>query len=503
MPISASQASAKSNTHLSAFVQGSGFAGAGLICGGLLTLLTGVMFARWLGPESYGTYSVAFVTIMLLGGLGAAGLDVAVARFAAFYRGTGEQPLIRSVIRFGITWSLCLSVCLAALTYLFMHSSNMVPWKIRPLRPFTAYITLAVPCLAVLLVLQQGILALGGIRTRIVIEKVAQPLFRLVLPFGIFLITRNGLLSATSAILASTALAFLIAGFALKRFMLGLPLRQKAGEKEVKQWSGYALPFALQSIQYFVSAGMGIDIFLVGLLASLSASGIYAAAFRFTPLLTTVRVAMEYVFAPKASTLFGQSDFASIDVLYKASSNMGIAFSLPFGLFLALFSRPLMIAFFGQPYTEGATVLAILVIGFVADSATGCNTTLLMMVGKAWYVLINGLLGGVVTVVLCFLLIPRYGIMGAAFAVSFARVCVNVLATAELWVLQRFQPFTSATWKLLLAGLTSGILVALCKTHIPILSQANIVTLALICGFVVLTYGAGLHLTGMRWPRSV
>ena len=490
----------ETENHLRHFLRGSGFAAAGIVVGGMLTLLTGVVFARWLKPEAFGSYSIALVAITLAGGLGAAGMDTAVARFVSFYSGNGIRQLIVPVIRFGLRWAVLTSIALAVLFYSLLNYFGVVPLKLSVLRPISLYISLAIPCLAISLVIQQAILGLGGIKTRIVMEKVALPLFRLLIPFGLVLVLHDRLSAAVAGGVLASVLVTVFGSLALRHFTAGLPQPEKPKIQDRKDWSGYALPFAFQSVQNVVSSGLGLDIFLVGLLASVSASGIYAAAFRFVPLLTLVRVAMDYAFGPKVSVLFGRSDLAAIDELYKASSTMGLAFTLPFAIVLILFGRVLMTTFFGAPYADGATALSWLVFGFVADSATGCNTTLLAMIGKSRLVLFNGLVGGLLTVCFCFLLIPHFGIGGAAFSAAFARFCVNGLATGELWKLQHLQPFTRATWKLAIPAVLAAAVGIAWKIRFDV-SSANVLIWVFSIGTLLLVYLIALRLTGIAWTK--
>ena len=489
--------------HLRGFLQGSGVAAASLVFNGVLTLVTAMVLARWLRPAAFGTYSIALVAITLLGGLGAAGMDTAVARFVAFYSGSGEDDLIKPVLRFGVRWATILSGVLAIGCYLWLNVGAELPTKLSLLRPLAPYICLGTPLFALSLVLLQAVLHLGAIKTRMVIEKAIQPLLRLAVPFAAVLLLHNRLSAAVSGILLASLFCVAAAGIVLHRMTASLPSGTGAGRQNVRTWSAFALPFAFQSMQQFVSSGLGIDIVLVGLLASLSESGIYAAAFRFTPLLTLVRVAMDYAFGPKVSVLYGKSDLAAIDLLYRASSRLGLAVTLPFGIILALWSGVFMTTFFGESYAGGAAALAWLVVGCVADSATGCNTTLLAMVGKPWLVFTNGLAGGVLTIVLCVQLIPHFGIAGAAVSVTAARVCVNGLATIELWKLEHVLPFTKDTWRLAVPAACTLALGAFLKNQYPARLQGGVLTLAIASAAMLIIYAVGFRVAGMKWSQLI
>lgn len=429
-----------------------------MVIGGCLTVLTGVVFARWLRPEGFGAYSLALVAISFAGGLSTLGMDNTVPRFCALYLGSGQIDRIPPVIRFGLNYSIAASMVLSGALWLLLRFGIAHGEKLQPIGAVSGWVVIGVPVIAVQLVLFQTILGLQSVKLRIVLEKILQPLLRFVLPFGLVLWAGDRLHAAVGGMVIGAAVLTLLSAQFVTNRLRWMPASTSVTGDVRREWLRYSLPFALYSLQNFVAVGMGIDVLLVACLASVRESGIYAAAFRFTPVLVLARGAIDYAFGPKAGLLYGQSDLNAIRTLYKTSSTLALAWTLPFAIVLTVFSRPLMSTFLGPGYDAGAAALAILVFGFVADGATGCNTTLLSIVGRTGLVLLNGLTGGVVTVCLCLLLVPPFGITGAAVAVTIARSLVNLMATAEIWHLQRIHPFSSATAKVLLAACAAAVL---------------------------------------------
>ncbi len=484
-----------SPVHARTFLAGSVFSAASMVIGGVLTLVTGILFARWLKPDGFGVYSLALVTMSFLAGCGTAGMDAMVARFAAYYLGTGEKHNIRRVIRYAIRWALLISTVLGAAALAVMQvkgtalsRSGAVAW----------YVAAAVPLLALQLVIQQALSGLQSVYTRVVLEKIVQPALRLGLPIVLLLWVHDSLQAATAALTITALVVSAVAGFALLQNLRTLPARM-ADANASREWSRYALPFAFYALQNFVYAGMGIDILLVGALASVEQSGIYAAAFRFAPVLLLARGAMEYAFGPKIGVLYGASDFQAIADLYKMSSAISLSWTLPVAIVLAVFGRPLMAGLFGPGYADGGTVLAILVLGCAVDGATGCNTTLLSVIGKPWLVLLNGLVSGAATIVLCVFLIPHYGMLAAAFAVTMARTIANAMTTIQIWYLQRLQPFDGSTLKIIGAGAAAATLGIIFRAQ---LSAGGFPMLLPAIALIFCSYLLVLRLTGLQWsPR--
>ena len=484
-----------SHSSLTSFLKGSAFSACGLGIAGVLTMLTGVIFARWLKPEWFGIYSLVLAVVTFGAGFGAFGMDFTVARYVCYYLGTGEKSLIRSVVKYTLRRAIWISAALAVALFAVLRGGLLTGTKLMVLAPFAGCVALVIPAMAVQMVLLQAILAMQAVRTRVVLEKVLYPLLRLLLPFGLLWLFHDKTMAAVAGVLLSALLLTAVSAVVLRGRLRPLPASAPATSPVAKEWSGYALPYVFFSLQNFVSAGMGIDVLLVSALASVSESGIYAAAFRFTVVLLLSRAAMDYSFGPKVGRLYGESNFKAIASLYKTSSKVGMAWTLPFAVILIFFSEALMTKFFGPSYGRGGTALALLVVGFAADGAAGCNVTLLSMIGKPWLVLLNGLGGGVLTVGLCCLLIPRYGMVGAACAVTVARCVATGMGTFEIWRIHGLHPFSRSLVKPLLATFLAGVLSYVCKQQFQASATPSFFMLSAAISFVLLGYAATLRLS--------
>lgn len=481
--------------NVSSFLSGAAFSASGLAISGVVTMLTGVIFARWLKPEGFGVYSNVVAVVTFGAGFGAVGMDFTVARYVCYYLGTGDKALIRPVIRYGARWGSAVSAVVGSVIFLFLRGGLLNETKLAGLVPFSTFLLLAIPAIALQDVLLQAILALQAVKTRVVLEKVLYPLLRLGLPFALLWLFHKRVTAAVGGVLLSAVVLTVIALAVLRTCLRDLPPGIAAPRGVTKEWSAYALPYVFFSIQTFISAGMGIDIVLVGALVSISDSGIYAACFRFTLVLLLARAGMEYAFGPRVGRLYGESDFDSIGRLYKTSSAVGLAWTLPLAVVLVIFSQPLMARFFGPSYARGGAALALLVAGFAADGAAGCNTTLLSMVGKPWLVLTNGLVGGIVAVSLCVLLIPHYGMVGAAMAVTLARCTATGMGTFEIWRLHGLHPFSPSLRKLLLAALSATVLACLWKQQLQMARLQSFPVLAAAVAVVFSGYILTLRLS--------
>ena len=486
---------------LKSFLSGSLFSAGGMVLGGILTVTSGVVFARWLGPDGFGVYSLALITMALVGGIGTLGLDNSLARFAAYYLGSGETSRIRGLLGYGVPRVLVFSSILALGLLVGFRFRLFDQIRLAPLASHSMILVIAIPVYALQLTLFQSMLGLQRVKARVLLEKMIQPLCRLAIPFALVLWIGSPISAAVSGLVVSALLLDVASAFLLRNKVMQYSACASIENSERKKWRTYALPFVFYSLQNFVWAGMGLDVFLVGALLSVHAAGIYSAAFRLTPVLALARGAMDYNFGPRAGVLFGQSNLKEIGTLYRSTSTFALAWTLPVALLLAVFCRSVMRAFFGSAYEAGGLALSLLVLGFVVDSATGCNTTLLAMAGRSGLVLLNGILGGATLLSLCFMLIPHWGIAGAALATVSSITVTNSLATLEIWRLYRLQPFSRIALKLLAAGLVVAILMIFWRDLVLPLMWPGLLGLALSAGVALLAYFALLFAItpDLRW----
>jgi O-antigen/teichoic acid export membrane protein len=112
---------------VSSFLSGTAFSASGMAVSGVLTMLTGIIFARWLKPEGFGIYSNVVAVVTFGAGFGAVGMDFTVARYICYYPGTGDKRFGMS----GAALAVTLARCIAA------GMGTFEIWRIHGLHPFS------------------------------------------------------------------------------------------------------------------------------------------------------------------------------------------------------------------------------------------------------------------------------------------------------------------------------------------------------------------------------
>lgn len=199
-----------------------------------------------------------------------------------------------------------------------------------------------------------------------------------------------------------------------------------------------AFPFMLISAIWYINSR--VDLLILGSLASHADVGVYAVVIRVAGLVMLTTFTVNTIIAPRIASYHHQGDHPRLQRLLTASTRRTFLLCLPLGLVLALAGGPLLDLVFGAEFARGWTPLAILVTAQIFCIMCGPTAIVLNMAGLerittrvfAWATLLNAALN--------FLLIPRFGISGAAIATSISLIAWNVVLLIEVRMRLKLHP---------------------------------------------------------------
>lgn len=190
-----------------------------------------------------------------------------------------------------------------------------------------------------------------------------------------------------------------------------------------------------------------LDVLLVAALVSAAQAAIYAAASRFITSGTLVLQALRLAIAGDVSAALARKDHDRVSQMYRTASQWVVLSSWPLYLVMAVFA-PTVLRIFGASYPAGAHALSILCLAMLVNLAAGNVGTVLLMGGRSTWVLADKAASLAINVAANLLLVPHYGITGAAVAWAVTIVLDSSLA------------FGQVRWGMGIAGRLSGLAAA-------------------------------------------
>lgn len=395
----------------------------------LLGLALAILLARSLGPAGYGVYAFALSLVNLLAVPAQVGLPQLLVREVAKYRYQGEWHLLRGLLRrsnqIAIAFSFALATGGAAVAMILSTRADL-----RTLETFLW----ALPLIPLIALGNLRGAALRGLKCVIqgqVSELILRPGFLLLLAGTALWF---GVLSPSSAIALhalAAGLAFGIASVLLVRY---LPTQVAAATPvyETRVWLRSMLPLSLLAGMQIVNNQ--IDIVLLSVLTTSEEVGIYRATTQASRLIIFFLIAVNVVIAPYISQLYASGDMERLQRLVTTSARAILAATLPAALSLIIFGEGILKVAFGPEYAPGHIPLAILSAGQLINAAAGSVGLLLNMSGHERDTARGFAVATIINVVLNVLLIPRFGIAGAAIATAASLAIWNILLCRQAWV---------------------------------------------------------------------
>jgi O-antigen/teichoic acid export membrane protein len=296
----------------------------------------------------------------------------------------------------------------------------------------------------------------GVMRPLVVVDRVARPLAQLVLIGVVVLVGQHSPTTVGFAwVLPYLPSALVLWYWSEKLRHRVLDRAERSAERpkqaarppllsRAESWTfwRFTLPRTIGSIAQMVL--QRADVVLIGTLRSPAEAAVYAAATRFLVFGQLGGGAISTTIQPKISALMAKHDRQGTRLVYRTATVWLILITWPIYLLFCVFSTDLL-ALFGGSYQVGAPVIVLLSLAMLVATACGAVDVVLVMAGRSSWTMANSIVGLGVNLGLNFLLIPRYGIIGAAWAWVVAILINNLAPLAELAAWMRLHPFGRPT----------------------------------------------------------
>lgn len=368
-----------------------------------LMFIQTVLAARLLGAEEYG-----IVTLLLaIAQIATAVVLLGYGSFAVAEIPKGARPttLIHHASKRIATLSL-LVLPAAFLSGVFLLGE--LSWSLA--LPLLA----SIPVLAAIQLLRGVALGLGRPFWGVAPGEVIRPaLFVAALMITAFFAQgSSALFIMLYMVTAIIALAIALPGVMRPKFATA---SMKVAASDKRNWDRAALSFL--GIHLATILQLELATLMLGFLASPEAVGLFQPIARVSILLMLPTYALSIAFNPRISGLHAEGRSDEIQSLARKHTLAATVIVSLAGLAVGL-GAPALLWLFGTEFMAAAPLVWFLVIGRIVQAACGPGAELLAMTGRSNRTLICLALSLVVEAVLAAILIPIYGLAGAAIGVA-------------------------------------------------------------------------------------
>lgn len=416
--------------HISNFVgqlwRGKVFRGASVslivrIAGLGLGFVQAVLIARTLGPEGYGLVAIAVSIVSLCATFALFGLAAYSVRELSRLHVRKESGAIIGFIIWSSLFVFLLSFLGGGLVSGISYTQTiLVSGRLTELSWGIAL----VPLMALLILFRGISQGLGQVFDAQAPTELVRPII-LTLVLGYLFtfaipITTRGFMAL---LVVANASAFVIAVTMLVRKIKkkGLFVRRTMAWTE---WFRGSVPFF--GIAIVSTLQMEINTLLLGWLGGAEETGLFQPILRLAPIML-IAVQVVYVpLEPRVSELWEQQHIQRLSHIARLTTLVTTA-----GAFatcaVVLFASPWLLSAFGNAFTANIAALTWIAAAQIFNAACGPTAVLLAMSGNQLYSLYSLIVSLVTNLLLGLILIPAYGVYGAAMAMAGNIVVWNIL----------------------------------------------------------------------------
>lgn len=416
----------KSNSakSLSTVFSGAAMLMVGYVLGGILTLATKVVVARFFTSEVYGVFSQGMSVLFALVVVSMLGLNAGVSRFISYYSGNNNSKAV-SAVPSSLIVVIPFSILLFGLLYIVAEPIAILGFEDPRTTTVLKVFAIAGPFMAISSIFVSGFRGYKKSKERVVLLDFIIPFLQLL---GILILVSLGyqFFGATVGF-ASGFVITTLAAFLWYRKSYSLEIEENVLSELVK----FSWPLMLSAIA--VQIFLWSPSILVGLLSTSQDVGLFNAALPLGAATKMFLSSIAFLFMPVAADLFSKNKIGEMNQVYSIATRWLATFSIPVIVFLFFLSEQSIVFLFGSEYASAGTALSIMIIGYLVNMLTGPVGDLLIAVGKTKKEALANIVKLTVFLVLSLLFIPEYGFVGAAASFAAGMFVGNALRLWFCW----------------------------------------------------------------------
>ena len=405
------------------------------ITGAGLALTSQVLIARVIGRDAYGVYLYAMSAIALLAIAARLGIDSSLPRFLPVMLTQKKWGDYRGTLRFAfvvpLLLALLLGACFLSFQLLFKRDSGSA------YQSTLLFMLLALPAFTLSFIRRTAMISLKRVVWAELPDMVIRPVLMLagtlVLYFAIQEVKPEHM-AVLFACSATTAL-----GVGLVMLMRAQPIETKNVKPTTPVGEIMKVSMPLLLMRGFSGAIAEFTVVCLGWFEPTSQVAVYGAAIRLSLLVGFALQAANTVLNPLIAQLYHTGKYAELQHALRDAARWMFVLTITALVAMVLLGK-LGLKIFGEGYEAGYPVLLILLGGQAINALSGSVGSIMKMCNKQNQACTILVFSAITNVALCFILIPRYGAMGAAISVAAAQILWNLLMLVYTTTTLRLNP---------------------------------------------------------------
>ncbi|AKB17645.1 MULTISPECIES: flippase [unclassified Methanosarcina] len=413
----------------------------GMIINLALGFLGRIIFIRFTTQSEYGIYSLAFTLMSVFVTISTLGLYDGTTRYIAKFRAKDQSEYVQDTVVSSIVIALISSILISVIAYLGSDYISVNIYNSPELSPVFKMLLIAVPLSVLISIFISIFRGFGESKIKICLNEILRPVtYLLFLASVVFLrLPFHNMVFVYVISILITFLAFII--YFIKKPPFKLKWNKLRINHVTKELLIYSMPLLAVSILLTIMSWT--DTLMLGYFKTPEVVGMYSAAYTIASLLSVVINSVGFLYVPIISQLYSKNQIEELGVINATSTKWSFMFTLPMFFLFFLYPDFILDLFYDSRYIEASTVFQVLVLGFITNAYFGLNYHTLMSIGKSYFLMNCTLMSAILNILLNLILIPSFGMVGAAIASALSFAVVEIYMTVKLYHFLNIHPFTN------------------------------------------------------------
>jgi O-antigen/teichoic acid export membrane protein len=458
------------------------------IAGQALTPVYSVLAARLFGLAAFGVFQASVAVLDVLSRVGIVGAIGSQHLFIARHRAAGEEDLetralgtgLRAAL--GVSTVLALGIALAAGPVARAYGEPPLSVTLPIMAPSILFGALTVTMVA-------STFGAKVARMSLYVRGIGEPAFLLAACLAAAA-SGGGVRALAAGYTAASVATATAAVLACSRVFGGRRLWRALRAPRHPDYLRFAVPLAITDV---LSALLQrTDIILVTTFAGADEAAVYAASEFIARIVANARYIFDPVAAPVLSEALHTGDRERLTYNLRLMTRWVFTAAAPIAVTVIMLRAPLL-KLYGPSFARGASCLAILAVAQLINAAMGLAPYALLMGGRSRLMLVNFCGAAAVNLALGLVLVPRFGIVGAAASVFVSLTALQVAFTLQTWKVAGVNAFSRALLKPAVAAV-AALASELVVRAVPLPAAASV---AAVVAFALFVYVAVLRALGL------
>jgi O-antigen/teichoic acid export membrane protein len=415
-----------------------------------------IIAARVLGQTVFGYFSTTWFVINLSFIFCYFGAQRLVIDFVAKNKSSDEDEYYRGILSC-IILSYILSGLLVVFVYLFAHDIALFLNK-PPIEGYLKILCWSGPFYCTTTILLSATRGIKIMKFWVYVRSVAEPFADLMALCAAFVVF-NSLNAPYYAKIVGFVSGALLAGYFFQRyFSLRRIFRCRPSVSNWKRTFAFGLPVMFADFLSMVT--LKVDLIPLSILAPSAQVAMFQVVLNIANTMRNIPQATDPIMMPVVVEMRLKNNAAALENIYVTIIRITLFLSCGFFVLMSVFGSTLLSAY-GSDFTYAASALTLTCLGIAIHTVFSTIEPVLVMSGFPYVNLLNSLFFVTVNLTVDFLLIPRYGIMGAAVGCFTACTLTAFIQIAQVYLKLGLKPLR---WNLLGVFVLGGIFFAVFKS---------------------------------------